>query len=289
MLCHNLHKIVLPIDALLCRSLSCHDPSHINHLNTFVSNISNACLSAGAAILPYTGRGSDRGRMPGLTEHVAPVRDKAESGRTRNGVVADIMRKTRAEYHYAIRRIRRDSDNIVNERFAEALLHNNGRDFWAEAKKIRRNKVSVSSIVDGVCTDDNIADVFASNYQHLYTSVAYDVTDMNCIISSIDDSLSGHKMQSTVTCEEISVAINKPKAAKNDGDIGLSSDYFKQSCNDLAVYISLLFTALLVHGTAPSEFATSTVIPIPKGKGLNPTDSANYRGIAFELDLWQTV
>jgi len=75
--------------------------------------------------------------MPGWTEHVAPVRDKAimwhkiwaESGRPRNGVVADIMRKTRAAYHYAIRRIRRDADDIVNERFAEALLHNNGRDF----------------------------------------------------------------------------------------------------------------------------------------------------------------
>ena len=37
-----------------------------------------------------------------------------------------------------------------------------------EAKKIRRNKASVSSLVDGVCTDDGIADVFASNYQHLY-------------------------------------------------------------------------------------------------------------------------
>jgi len=66
LLCHNLHEIVLPSDALLCRSLSCHDPSHINHLNTLVSNISDACLSAGAASLPYTGRGSDRGRMPGL-------------------------------------------------------------------------------------------------------------------------------------------------------------------------------------------------------------------------------
>jgi len=79
----------------------------------------------------------------------------------------------------------------------------------------------------------------------------------------------------------ISVAINKLKASKSDGDVGLSSDYFKYSCNDLAVYISLLFTALLDHGTPPSEFATSTIIPIPKGKGLNPTDSANYRGIAL--------
>jgi len=77
------------------------------------------------------------------------------------------------------------------------------------------------------------------------------------------------------------VAINKLKAAKSDGHVGLSSDYFKHSCTDLAVYISLLFTALLVHGTAPKEFLTSTITPIPKGKGLNPTDSANYRGITL--------
>jgi len=45
------------------------------------------------------------------------------------------------------------------------------------------------------------------------------------------------------------------------------------------VYISLLFTALLVHCTLPNEFAT--IIPIPKGKGLHPVDSVNYRGIAL--------
>ena len=58
LLCHNLHDIVLPSDALLCRKM-------IN----IGRNISDACLSADAASLPYTGRGSDRGRMPGWTEH----------------------------------------------------------------------------------------------------------------------------------------------------------------------------------------------------------------------------
>jgi len=66
-----------------------------------------------------------------------------------------------------MRRIRRDADDIVNERFAEALMHNNGRDFWIKPKKIRRNKASLSSIVDRVCTLDGIANVFVSNYQHL--------------------------------------------------------------------------------------------------------------------------
>jgi len=162
-----------------------------------------------------------------------------------------------------------------------ALLCKNGRDFWTEVKKIRCKKASVCSIVDGVCTAGGIGDLLATNYQHLYTSVAYDANDINHIVGLIDNLLSGCNMQSTVTCDEVSVAINKLKAAKSDGDVGLSSDYFKYSCNDLAVYISLLFTALLVHGTPPIEFATSTIIPIPKGKGLNPTDSANYRGIAL--------
>jgi len=37
----------------------------------------------------------------------------------------------------------------------------------------------------------------------------------------------------------------------------------------------------LTHGTMPQEFLTSTVIPIPKGKGLSVTDAANYRGFAL--------
>ena len=45
------------------------------------------------------------------------------------------MRKTRAAYHYTIRRIRHEADDIVKERFAEALLCKNGRDFWTEVKK----------------------------------------------------------------------------------------------------------------------------------------------------------
>lgn len=290
-LCCNLHKIALPVEALLCRDVLCHDNSHINLLNGFVSDISHACLSAGAVSLPSTTRCGTRGHIPGWTEFVAPARDKAimwhkiwvESGRPRSGVVADIMRKTRATYHYTIRRVRRNVDDIVNKRFADALLDKNGRDFWAEAKKLRHNTASVSSVVDGLCTPDDIADLFASNYQHLYTSVAYDADDMNRITKSIDDSLrcSGVSAQSSVNCTEVLMAIRKLKAAKNDGNIGLSSDFFRYGCDDLAVYISLLFSALLIHGTSPHELATSTVIPIPKGKGLNPTDSANYRGITL--------
>jgi len=47
--------------------------------------------------------------------------------------------------------------------------------------------------------------------------------------------------------EVVVFAICKLKAGKNDGDIGLSSDYFLHACSKLFVHISLLFTCLLVH------------------------------------------
>jgi len=60
-------------------------------------------------------------------------------------------------------------------------------------------------------------------------------------------------------------AIGKLKAGKDNGDVGLGSGYFIHACNESSVHISLLFTCLLVHGTAPQALHLSTVIPILKG------------------------
>jgi len=87
----------------------------------------------------------------GWNDTVAPVRHKSifwhniwmECGRPRSGIIADIMRKTCASYHYAIRKVRRNANDIINETFADALIHNRGRDFWSEARKLPSSNVSV--------------------------------------------------------------------------------------------------------------------------------------------------
>jgi len=81
-----------------------------------------------------------------------------ECGRPRCGVVADIMRKTRSGYHYAIRMARRNAGDNINEHFAEVLVGNRGRE-WSEAKKIRRSMARVSCVVDGVSDVGDIADL----------------------------------------------------------------------------------------------------------------------------------
>ena len=76
-------------------------------------------------------------------------------------------------------------------------------------------------------------------------------------------------------------ACNKLKLGKRDRTIGLWSDHFIHGCSELATHILLLFSTMLIHGVAPDDMYSSTIIPIPKGKHANVTDSSNYRGIAL--------
>jgi len=79
------------------------------------------------------------------------------------------MRRTRAAYHYSIRKVKRDEDTLINERFADSIINNDARDFWSEMKRIRSNKAGKSRIVDGQTENNNIAKLFADKYRELYT------------------------------------------------------------------------------------------------------------------------
>ena len=63
----------------------------------------------------------------------------------------------------------------------------------------------------------------------------------------------------------------------------LSSDHVKHACEEWYTHVSLLLTALTVHGCITDDLSLSTVLPIPKGENLNHTDSTNYRGIAISF------
>jgi len=138
----NLCSIKLPVDGKLCCNVHCCTSSHTDGFNAFVNDIMQACLAvtAGEASLPRAGRVGSSGHIPCWNDIVAPERERDKSifwhniwiecSWPRSGIVADIMTKTPASYHYAIRRVRRNANDIINERFADALLHNRGRDFF---------------------------------------------------------------------------------------------------------------------------------------------------------------
>jgi len=114
-----------------------------------------------------------------------------DCGRPRSGNVADIIRSTRAAYHRAIRHIKRNQEDIFNDKFACALMENRNRDFWNETKRIRSSRNTSVNFVDGVCEPQDVTDIFATKYQDLYTCVSYSCSDMSQIRCDITDSVAG--------------------------------------------------------------------------------------------------
>jgi len=218
-----------------------------------------------------------------------PARDKSmfwhniwlECGRPREGLVADIIRRTRAQYHYAVRNIKNNSSDIIKQRFASAIVENRNRDFWRESKKLNGKARDTQRTVDSHTQNEHIADVFAKKYEDLYTSVRYDEAQMDVLRLEIAEKVeeSGYDSNCLVTFHDITNAVSKLKPGKRDGNLGLSSDHVINACDELHVHIALLLSSLVVHGYVTDELSFSTVLPIPKGKHLNYSDSTNYRGI----------
>ena len=67
-----------------------------------------------------------------------------------------------------------------------------------------------------------------------------------------------------ITVEHVTNAITHLKSEKNDNFEGLSSDNFKNGTHILNAYISLLFSTMLSHGTAPAGLLLSTLVPLIK-------------------------
>lgn len=283
--------ITIPVEAIACHDPLCKNVNHSLELNTYASAITDACITAANINIPHTGWAGGRKPIPGWTEHVEPVRNKSvfwhkiwiESGRPKTGVVADIMRRTRASYHYAIRCVKRDERSIVRQRFAAAIICNSQRDLWSEVRRMNGKHSAHASTIDGQSCPNSISRMFADKYEKLYNSVAYDTLEMDAIRQVVDErvSLAGYTDDCMVTHADVTAAISLLKHNKNDGGRGLSTNHFKFACAEFATHTALLFSGLLTHGSVIDEFLLSTTVPIPKGRNVNLTDSENYRGITL--------
>ena len=235
MLSSKLNSIKLPHSALWCSNVCCTSTEHIHSLNEYANDIAAACLISADTAIPVSGCRGARGCIPGWTEFIAPLQTNSlcwhniwtDCGRPHNGIVADIMRKTRAQYHAAIRKARKDEANIVNERFTLALSNNCNRDFWKEVKRIRGRTYNVSSVVGGQSSSADIANTFASKYSDLYSCISYDIEDMELICSELNMSVKndGYDGASAVNVNDIMSAIRKLKSGKRDGSLGLCTDH----------------------------------------------------------------
>ncbi len=95
------------------------------------------------------------------------------------------------------------------------------------------------------------------------------------------------------TVEDIDCTIRSLKSNKAAGPDGLSSEHLLYAGGRLPVLLAKLFNSVLIHGFVPENFATSLIVPVPKGdvsklnvfEGYRPVSLINVVSKVFEMCL----
>ena len=145
-----------------------------------------------------------------------------------------------------------------------------------------RERPANCRIVDGCTDEESVAQLFATKYAELFSSVSYDNQEMQNIIDSVESHILPDMYHDCVlSSSDVRSAILHLKSHRNDGSCKLSTDHFVNAGVDLSVHIGILFSAIISHGIVPTVFGTSTILPIPKIKNVSAISSDNFRGIAL--------
>jgi exonuclease III len=289
-----LDEIHIPWEAIQCNLNVCNIKctEHKQQLSTYYNEIIQHSLNAADMCIPRYNTGK-KTIIPGWNEFVKYYKEQAifwhvlwkSNGSPRLGTIAGIRRKTRLEYHTAIKYVKNNEKRISANKLADAFFNNKTRDYCKEINKIKGSKSSKCTVnnVDGILGDSKICEHLATQYKDLYNSVSYDVNEMSNIIHKLDvlrECTDGDNRcrETFISVNEITKAVSYLKHGKTDGDFQHTSDHVLYGPKHLHMHLSLLFTGMLRHGFAPDGFLNSTIIPIPKNKRKSLNCSDNYRG-----------
>ena len=165
----------------ICEGINCNNCNcniHQDSLNKLCTSITKACVDAAGTTLPVSGsatRGNRHNIVISWNEHVEPFRKKSllwhkiwlDNNKPKSGLVADIMRSTRCQYHSQVKWVKQNIRFIQSPKMAKSMVEGKASDFWAEVKMIRGCKATVTASVDGEVDDGCIADLFANKYKTL--------------------------------------------------------------------------------------------------------------------------
>ena len=194
-----------------------------------------------------------------------------------NGVVAGVKRYCPAKYHYAVRQAKKQADINYANKLATALANKRASDFWSEIRHMQGSSKPQTGMVDGVVSDADISEHFATKYNALYNSVSYSHNEMSEVVDDIDKRCHDHRHETVeddemctcttqISVNNVSDAITKLKLGKSDGNNGLTTDHLKQGSHKLYVAISVLFSMMLSHDYVPIAMHHNIIIPIAKNK-----------------------
>ena len=285
----KLREVAIP-HCVTCRNVHCtqHEDDIVNYCMEVLETVDSVTKEC----LPCSGGGGGRGGTkdtPGWNEFVRPYQDDSKfwygvwgaAGRPQAGDVYHNMRQSKAQYHHAVRRLKRSQQRILNNKFVESVK-DGGVNIFDEVKKFRGVNKTCSSRIDGEVGADNIASHFAGQYSELYSRVELG-SEFEDMCEEVERNIGLNSLDDIDRVDEnlVKEALNKLKAGKSDALFDYSSDCLINGPPELVTHLTQMIKTFLVHGSVPFFLLLCTLVPIVKDNLGDTAASSNYRAIAI--------
>ena len=256
--------------------------------------LSSICQAAKEEI-PLTGgkkrKDDDRDKLsqlvPGWKDQIAPWKDTAEfwysvwlsAEKPVNCELHNIMKRTKNQYHYQVRRVKKLADSIRSNKLLEAAMSGNA-DLLKEMKRVKSSQRQTEPDNVDKKRGDDIPEQFANVYEELYNSVD-DEAGLEQLYIRLEEAGISASDVDNITPEVVKEAVGKLKSGKTDVSGQFHSDTLLHAPDTLFVALSQLFKAFFIHEDFSFDILCCAFMPLLKGALKDDTDSNNYRAIAI--------
>jgi len=277
----------LPIGFTECKG--CSSLHHREVIDSLSHTLHSALLNSSMSCIPRA-RSDVRVALVNWDAECADYRKKSifwhnmwvSCGRPATGMVADIMRSTRKQYHVAVNRLKLSQSELINSKIAASCMNGTSSEFWRQVKQANAHKSNAhcSNVVNGHNGSQEIANEFRSVYADIFRAGFTSTDDLSNMRSTLDTNCRGACWKE-FSADEVLAACSKLKPNKKDADTVLNSSAILHAPMHFYYILCCLINAVVSHGHVPSTWLRGTIIPLIKSGHVDKTVVSSYRPITL--------
>ena len=293
----DINNIHIPYEAIYCTNIQCTNNKHKKDLDIYGEALMEALQLAVDENIPHCESHNTVNWLPGWNEFIKPIKDDmnfwhslwVSAGKPVNTTLHQVYRNVRHKYHYAIRRLKSNKQQIKNNNYVQAASKGQINDILKDIKLHRKGKEPPHTI-DKISDPKDISQHFSDIYKKIYNHHDCE-REVQELYQAVNEDLGDEEFLwlEKITPQLISDLIKKLKPDKNDEAYTFRSNAFKVAGYLLAKPLALLFRGFLIHGHVPQKFLYSSLVPIVKDNRKSKSDSGNYRLIAVSSILLKLI
>ena len=199
-----------------------------------------------------------------------------DRGRPKSGPLHTSMKSTKSEVKAYVKQCRAREERARTQRQDQLFKDKD----LARFNRLRRKITCQKLAVDGKIISDKteLLECWKAHFTSLAKSQPHcceSTPSLNARSFGHDDQI----LDTQFTTEEIENAVTRLKCGRGGGADGLQPEHLKYGCHSLILWLQRIFNAIILLEDIPS--CLKVTVPIFKGKGRDPLNPNNYRGITL--------